>query len=189
MLVGVEVVRGEVVVLDQAGVLRETGMAGGGEDVGREPERVVVEVVVDVAVGVRPRRAAVVLLLESSRSGRRRRRCSPSSPWCGPSAGAPSARRHRRRGSRSPHPRERWTGAAHPGPSRRSADRRRCRRRGPASRRHARCARTPKRGSKGPRSLRRPRSPGKTRTVPGSTSPTARRQPGEVTGRTGQPSR
>ena len=50
----IEVVRVEVVVLDQVGVLGVAGVSGCGEDIGRESQRVVIEVVV-VDVG----RAAV----------------------------------------------------------------------------------------------------------------------------------
>ena len=61
---GIEVVRVEVVVLDQVRVLREAGVAGRREDVGRESERVVVEVVVvdvgGVAVGARVAAGVVV---------------------------------------------------------------------------------------------------------------------------------
>ena len=61
--VGVEVVRVEVVVLEQVGVLREAGVAGRGEDVRREAHRVVVDGVVvepdGVAVGPRVAERAV----------------------------------------------------------------------------------------------------------------------------------
>ena len=67
--VRVEVVRVEVVVLDQVRVLREARVAGRREDVGRESERVVVEVVVvdlgGVAVGAGVAAGVVVRVAEA----------------------------------------------------------------------------------------------------------------------------